>query len=407
MAAAAERARTGPGDVETARHQRRSVAWPWTRSRRRTPGTRARRWRSRRSRTCSGHADHALRRAATRLARPRPVRALVRARVDAAVLDALPHRVRARARGHRAVPPVGIDAPPATPSTGTRAGIEVTTGPLGQGIANAVGLALAEANLRARFGPSVTDHHVFTICSDGDLEEGVSHEAASLAGHLGLGRLVAVYDDNHITIDGPTELALTDDVPAALPRRTAGTSSSSARSRTTSTRSSAASARRMAEADRRASSCCAATSVGRRRSTPTRRRPTASAARRGRGPRGQGDPRPAARRALLGARRRARVLPRRRRPRPRGARGVGAATAPRCARPSPALADDYDACIAGNAASRAGRRSSRPGRRASRSRPARPARRRSTRSPTSCPVSSAAAPTSPATPGRSCSRTPA
>jgi transketolase len=92
-------------------------------------------------------------------------------------------------------------------------GIEVTTGPLGQGFANGIGIALAEANLRARFGPEVTDHHVFVICSDGDLEEGVSHEAASLAGHLGLGRLVYIYDDNHISIDGPTELAYTDDVP--------------------------------------------------------------------------------------------------------------------------------------------------------------------------------------------------
>src|SRR4029079_2207326 len=92
-------------------------------------------------------------------------------------------------------------------------GIEVTTGPLGQGFANGVGIALSEANLRARFGPEVTDHHVFAICSDGDLEEGVSHEAASLAGHLGLGRLVYVYDDNHISIDGPTELSYSDDVP--------------------------------------------------------------------------------------------------------------------------------------------------------------------------------------------------
>jgi transketolase len=99
------------------------------------------------------------------------------------------------------------------PERGHAAGIEVTTGPLGQGIGNAVGLAIAEANLRARFGPEVTDHHVFAICSDGDFEEGVSHEAASLAGHLGLGRLVVVYDDNHITIDGPTELAYTDRVP--------------------------------------------------------------------------------------------------------------------------------------------------------------------------------------------------
>ncbi len=92
-------------------------------------------------------------------------------------------------------------------------GIEVTTGPLGQGVANSVGMAMAEANLRTRFGADVVDHHVFAICGDGDLEEGISHEAASLAGHLGLGKLVWIYDDNHITIDGPTELSYTDVVP--------------------------------------------------------------------------------------------------------------------------------------------------------------------------------------------------
>ena len=91
-------------------------------------------------------------------------------------------------------------------------GIEVTTGPLGQGFANSVGIALAEANLRERYGPAVCDHHTFVIAGDGCFEEGVSHEAASFAGHLGLGRLVCVYDDNHITIDGPTELAYSDDV---------------------------------------------------------------------------------------------------------------------------------------------------------------------------------------------------
>jgi transketolase len=92
-------------------------------------------------------------------------------------------------------------------------GIEVTTGPLGQGFANGVGIGITEGHLRQRFSPEVCDHRVFVICSDGDLEEGVSHEAASMAGHLGLGRLVYVYDDNHISIDGPTELAYTDDVP--------------------------------------------------------------------------------------------------------------------------------------------------------------------------------------------------
>jgi transketolase len=100
---------------------------------------------------------------------------------------------------------------PGHPEYRHTAGVEVTTGPLGQGLANAVGIALAEANLRERLGSELTDHRTFVIAGDGCLSEGVSHEAASLAGHLGLGRLVAVYDDNHITIDGPTELALTDD----------------------------------------------------------------------------------------------------------------------------------------------------------------------------------------------------
>jgi transketolase len=101
---------------------------------------------------------------------------------------------------------------PGHPEYGHTAGIEVTTGPLGQGFANAVGMALAERVVRARFGAEVCDHRVFAFASDGCIMEGISHEAASLAGHLGLGRLLAVYDDNHITIDGPTELAYNDDV---------------------------------------------------------------------------------------------------------------------------------------------------------------------------------------------------
>jgi transketolase len=102
---------------------------------------------------------------------------------------------------------------PGHPEKGHTRNVEVTTGPLGQGIGNAVGIALAEKHLRARFGAELCDHHVFAICSDGDFMEGISHEAASFAGHFQLGHLVAVYDDNHITIDGATELTYSDDVP--------------------------------------------------------------------------------------------------------------------------------------------------------------------------------------------------
>ena len=101
-------------------------------------------------------------------------------------------------------------ATPGHPEAGHTAGVEVTTGPLGAGISNAVGMAIAEENLRARLGPDVCDHYIYGLCSDGDLQEGVSHEAASLAGHLGLGRLIFVYDDNNITIDGPTSLTFSD-----------------------------------------------------------------------------------------------------------------------------------------------------------------------------------------------------
>jgi transketolase len=98
------------------------------------------------------------------------------------------------------------------PEYGAHPAIETTTGPLGQGIATAVGMALAERMLAARFGKSLVDHRIWVIASDGDLMEGISHEAASLAGHLGLERLTVLFDDNGISIDGPTRLACSDDV---------------------------------------------------------------------------------------------------------------------------------------------------------------------------------------------------
>ncbi|HZV72553.1 MAG TPA: transketolase [Conexibacter sp.] len=104
---------------------------------------------------------------------------------------------------------------PGHPELHDTPGVETTTGPLGQGFGNAVGMALAERFLRERYGAEVQDHRIFGICSDGDLMEGISAEAASIAGHLGLGRLVFLYDDNHISIDGDTALSFdTEDVEA-------------------------------------------------------------------------------------------------------------------------------------------------------------------------------------------------
>jgi transketolase len=103
---------------------------------------------------------------------------------------------------------------PGHPERGAAPTVEVTTGPLGQGVANGVGMAIAERILRSDYGEDLVNHRTWVIASDGCLEEGISHEAASLAGSLGLDRLTVFYDDNHITIDGPTELALHDDAAA-------------------------------------------------------------------------------------------------------------------------------------------------------------------------------------------------
>lgn len=104
---------------------------------------------------------------------------------------------------------------PGHPENHVTPGIDTTTGPLGQGIANAVGFAIAESHLAARYnkpGHKIVDHYTYAICGDGCLMEGISSEAASIAGHLGLSKLIVLYDNNHITIDGTTDVSFTEDV---------------------------------------------------------------------------------------------------------------------------------------------------------------------------------------------------
>ncbi|WP_018001162.1 transketolase [Paracoccus sp. N5] len=100
------------------------------------------------------------------------------------------------------------------PEYGHAKGIETTTGPLGQGLATAVGMALAERRLATEFGSDLVDHHTYVMLGDGCLQEGIGQEAASLAGHLGLGKMIVLYDDNAITIDGPTSVSFSENIPA-------------------------------------------------------------------------------------------------------------------------------------------------------------------------------------------------
>ena len=104
---------------------------------------------------------------------------------------------------------------PGHPEVHETPGVEATTGPLGQGFGNAVGFAIAEAQLAATYNrdQTIVDHHTYVLCGDGDLMEGVACEAASLAGHLRLGKLIALYDDNHVTLAGPTDVSFDEDVP--------------------------------------------------------------------------------------------------------------------------------------------------------------------------------------------------
>ena len=242
------------------------------------------------------------------LARPRPLHPLQRPRLDPAVL----HAVSSPATGSpsttssssasgparpRAIP--RCTSPPASRSPPARSARDSATASAWASPSGGSGPASV---------PSSCDHHTFVICCDGDLMEGISHEAASLAGHLGLGRLVYVYDDNHITIDGPTELAYNDDVAERFDAY--GWHTDNLGEVANDTDALEAALRRAMAVEDRPSLILLRSHIGWPSPAQDRhRRRPREPPRRGRGPRDQGDPRPAPRRAVLGPRRGARVLP--------------------------------------------------------------------------------------------------
>ena len=207
-----------------------------------------------------------------------------------------------------AVPAVGQQDPGASRDPPDRPGSRSPPDRSARGWPTGSGMGLAERWLRARFGPELVDHHTFVLCSDGDLEEGISHEAASLAGHLGLGRLIYVYDDNHITIDGPTELAYSDDVAERFAAY--GWHTEDIGEVANDTDALEAAVRRAMAVEDKPSMISLRSHIG--WPAPAhdghRRRPRDTAQRRG-DPQDQGDPRPPAGPDVLGPRRGPRLLP--------------------------------------------------------------------------------------------------